>query len=101
MSLADDCLPEECLEICAKTIEKNLVEITKNVPTDNECSNEVLAKKYTILGSCFREIKAYVREALKSVQIGSDGTAFNLMEAGKHKTLQEFDEVKVELEGAE
>jgi len=101
MSLADDCLPEECLEICAKTIENNLVEITKNVPTGNECSNEVLAKKYTILGSCFREIKTYVGEALKSVQIGSDGTAFNLMEAGKHKTLQEFDEVKVELEGAE
>jgi len=62
MSLADDCLPEECLEICAKTIENNLVEITKNVPTGNECSNEVLAKKYTILGSCFREIKTYVGE---------------------------------------
>jgi len=101
MSLADDCLPEECLEICAKTIEKNLVEITKNVPTGNECSNEVLAKKYTILGSCFREIKTYVRETLKSVQIGSRRHCLQPHGGWEAQDLQEFDEVKVELEGAE
>lgn len=31
------------------------------------------------------------------MQIGSDGNAFNLMEAGKHKILDEFADAKIEL----
>ena len=99
MSLADDCLPEECMGICVETIQKNLVTITKHMLTGNECSQEELAKKWTVLGSCLREIKIYTKEALKAVEKGSDCTAFNLVEASKHKTLDEFDDAKVTLTG--
>ncbi len=99
MSLADDCLPEECMEICVETIQKNLLAITKHMPTGNECSQEELAKKWTVLGSCLREIKVYTKEELKAVEKGSDSTAFNLVEASKHKTLDEFDDAKVTITG--
>jgi hypothetical protein len=99
MSLADDCLPEECMGICVEIIQKNLVTITKHMLTGNECSQEELAKKWTVLGSCLREIKIYTKEALKAVEKGSDSTAFNLVEASKHKTLDEFDDAKVTITG--
>ena len=99
MSLADNCLPEGCMEICVETIQKNLLAITKHMPTGNECSQEELAKKWTVPGSCLREIKIYTKEALKAVEKGSDCTAFNLVEASKHKTLGEFDDAKVIITG--
>ena len=99
MSLADDCMPEDCLEICAKEIQENLLAITKHIPTGNECSASELAKKWTVLGRCLRRIKDYTKEALKSVQMGSDSTAFHLIEASKHKTLGEFADTKLEITG--
>jgi hypothetical protein len=91
MSLADDLPPEACLEACTETIEGNLVAISKNLP-DVDDSQEDLARKYTILGKCLRSIKEYTKEALKAAQIGSDSCAYNLMEAGKHRSLQDFSE---------
>ena len=85
--------------ICADIIQKNLMAITKHMPTGNECSQGELAGKWTVLGSCLREIKAYTKEALKAVEKGSDSAAFNLVEASKHKTLDEFDDAKVTITG--
>lgn len=99
MSLADNCPPEACVGICAETIQKNLMAIIKHMPTGNECRQEDLAKKWTVLGSCLREIKEYTKEALKAVEKGSDSTAFDLVEASKHKTLDEFDDAKVTITG--
>ena len=99
MSLADNCPPEDCMGICADIIQKNLIAVVKHMPTGNECSQEELAKKWTVLGSCLREIKEYTKEALKAVEKGSDSTAFNLVEASKHKTLDEFDDAKVTITG--
>lgn len=96
MSLADDCPPEDCLEVCAKELQDNLLAITKHVPTGNECSQAELAKKYTVLGRCFREIRTYTKEALKAVEKGSSQTAVILLEQAQHRTLSEFADVKVE-----
>jgi hypothetical protein len=97
MSLADDMMPEDCIEACAETIEENLKAVLANIPTGNECSNAELAKKYTVLGKCFRSIKEYTKEALKATQKGSDSIAFNLIEASKHKPLSEFADATVEV----
>ena len=89
MTLADDISPEKCLEACIGTIEENFVSASENLP-DVDDSQEDLARKYTILGKCLRSIKEYTKEALKAAQIGSDSCAFNLMEAGKHRSLHDF-----------
>ena len=98
MTLADDLPPEACLEACTGTIEGNLVAISKNLP-DVEDTPEELAKKYAILGKCLRTIKEYAKEALKSAQIGSDSAAFLLMQAGQHKTLDEFGDTQITITG--
>ena len=101
MSLAENCPPEDCLEICAKEIQENLLAITKHIPTGNECSQAELAKKYTILGRCFREIRTYTKEALKSIELGSSQTAVILLEQANHKTLDEFSDanLKISIDG--
>lgn len=91
MTLADDLPPEACLEACTGTIEANLVAVSKNLPDVDDAPAE-LARKYTILQKCLRSIKEYTKEALKAAQIGSDSAAFNLMEPGKHKSLDSFSE---------
>ena len=97
MSLADDCSPGACLEICTANIQENLLAITKHIPTGNECSQAELAKKYTILGRCFRQIRSYTKEALKSIELGSSQTAVILLEQANHKTLDEFSDAEVEI----
>ena len=99
MSLADDLSPEQVMEAVGKVLEERLQVILRHVPTGNECSQEELAKKWTVLGSCLRTIKEYTREGLKAVQIGSDSTAFHLMEASKHKPLDSFADAKIEITG--
>ena len=99
MSLADDLSPEQVMEAVGKVLEERLQVILRHVPTGNECSQEELAKKWTVLGSCLRTIKEYTREGLKAVQIGSDSTAFNLVEASKHKPLDSFADAKIEITG--
>ena len=99
MSLADDLSPEQVMEAVGKVLEERLQVILRHVPTGNECSQEDLAKKWTVLGSCLRTIKEYTREGLKAVQIGSDSTAFNLVEASKHQTLDKFTDAKIEITG--
>ncbi len=101
MSLADNCPPEDCLEICAKEIQESLLAITRHMPTGNECSQTDLAKKWTVLGSCLRTIKEYTKEGLKAVEKGSDSTAFNLLEASQHKPLSEFADTKLEISKVE
>lgn len=98
MSLADDMTPEACIEVCVETIEESLKEVLKNAPLPEESSDEA-ARKYVILGKCFRTIKEYTKEALKSVQYGQDSTAFVLMRASAHKTLDEFDDTTVTITG--
>lgn len=97
MSLADDCSPGACPEICTANIQKNFLAITKHIPTGNECSQAELAKKYTILGRCFREIRIYTKEALKSIEMGSSQTVVILLEQAAHKTLDEFSDAKVKI----
>lgn len=94
MSLADDLIPEACLEACTETIEENLVAVSKNLPDPNDSPKEA-ARKYVILGKCLRSIKEYTKEALKSVQMGSDSTAFSLMEGRKHRSLENFADTQV------
>lgn len=98
MSLADDLDPEACLEACTETIEESLKAALWNLPDANDSPAEA-ARKYTILGKCFRSIRTYTKEALKSVQIGSDSAAFSLMEAGKHRSLSEFEDTQVTITG--
>lgn len=98
MSLADDMSPECCVEVCAETIEEALKDALKNMPLPEEDSDEA-ARKYVILGKCFRTIKEYTKEALKSVQYGQDNAAYVLMKAGQHKTLSEFDDTTVTITG--
>ena len=99
MSLADDLPPNAVMEAVGEILEEKLQVILRHVPTGNECSQEELAKKWTVLGSCLRTIKEYTREGLKAVQIGSDSTAFNLVEASKHKSLDSFADAKIEITG--
>jgi len=98
MTLADDMTPEACIGVCVETIEESLKDALKNIPLPEEDSDEA-ARKYVILGKCFRTIKEYTKEALKSVQYGQDSTAFVLMRASAHKTLDEFDDAKVTITG--
>lgn len=98
MSLADDMEPAACIGVCVETIEESLKDALKNAPLPGEDSDEA-ARKYVILGKCFRTIKEYTKEALKSVQYGQDSTAFVLMRASAHKTLDEFDDAKVTITG--
>jgi len=89
MSLADDMLPEDCIDVCQETIAKNLIVLTENLPEPDDVPDE-LAKKYTILGARLRTIKEYVKEAQKATQKGCDSVAFLLSEQAKHKPLSEF-----------
>ena len=89
MSLADDMEPEDCIEMCYETIEKNLLVVAANMPGPNDGPEE-LARKYTILGSRMRAIKEYLKEAQKAVVIGSDSVAFLLLEKSKHRPLEDF-----------
>jgi len=98
MTLADDMVPEACIGACVETIEESLKGALKNMPLPGEDSDEA-ARKYVILGKCFRTIKEYTKEALKSVQYGQDSTAFVLMRASAHKTLDEFDDPAVTITG--
>ena len=98
MSLADDLDPDACLEACTETIEENLKAALRNLPDAND-SPSAAARKYTILGKVFREIRSYTKEALKSVQIGSDSAAHLLIEGGKHRSLESFDDTKVTITG--
>ena len=99
MSLADDLPPNDVIEAVGEILEEKLQVILRHVPTGNECSQEELAKKWTVLWSCLRTIKEYTREGLKAVQKGSDSTAFNLVEASKHKPLDSFADAKIEITG--
>jgi hypothetical protein len=98
MSLADDMAPEACIGVCVETIEESLKDALQNAPLPGEDSDEA-ARKYVILGKCFRTIKEYTKEALKSVQYGQDSTAFVLIRASAHKTLDEFDDTAVTITG--
>ena len=96
MSLADDMMSEDCIEACAETIEENLKAALANMPDQNDSPQDA-AKKYTILGKCFRAIRTYTKEALKATQTGQDSAAFLLLESKKHKPLSEFADAKLEL----
>ncbi len=98
MSLADDLSPEACLEACAEQIGKNIVKTMKNLPEHSDDA-DTKARKYTILGKCFREIRSYTKEALKSLQIGSDEAATVLMIAEQHATLESFGDAKLSITG--
>ena len=98
MSLADDMEPAACIGVCVETVEEALKDALKNMPHPEEDSDEA-ARKYVILGKCFRIVKEYTKEALKSVQYGQDSTAFVLMRASAHKTLDEFDDTTVTITG--
>ena len=58
-------------------------------------SPEEAAKKYAILGRCLRSVKEHTKEALKSVQMGSDGAAYLIMEGQKHHPLDNFVQVSL------
>ncbi|MCK9569592.1 hypothetical protein M0R72_11685 [Candidatus Pacearchaeota archaeon] len=99
MSLADDMAPEDCIEACAETIEENLKAVLANMPDQNDSPQDA-AKKYTILGKCFRAIRNYTKEALKATQMGQDSAAFLLLENKKHRPLDEFaDTVEISIDG--
>jgi hypothetical protein len=89
MTLADDCLPADCLEIVAKTIEENAVVLSKNLPGVNDTSTD-LARKYAVIENSLEEIRKYTREGLKARKKGSVAIAYDFNHASKHKTLNEF-----------
>lgn len=98
MSLADDMLPEDCIELCTETIEESLKAVLANMPGPDD-SPQDSAEKYAIMGKCFREIRAYTKEALKATQTGQDSAAFLLLEGKKHKPLSEFANEKIVITG--
>jgi hypothetical protein len=100
MTIADDLEPILCIEVCVKTLEENLVIISQHLPNAGD-SQEVAATKYTILAKCLRQIKEYTKEALKSCQIGQDGAAINLIIAGQHTPLDEFNDAKLTITGTD
>ena len=94
MTLADEMDPIPCLGLCTEVIEQNLVTAAKNIPGIDD-SPEEAAKKYAVLGRCLRSVKEHTKEALKSVQMGSDGAAYLIMEGQKHHPLDNFVQVSL------
>lgn len=94
MTLADEMDPIPCIGLCTEVIEQNLVTAAKNIPSIDD-SPEEAAKKYAILGRCLRSVKEHTKEALKSVQTGSDGAAYLIMEGQKHHSLSEYDGAQI------
>jgi hypothetical protein len=93
MSLADDCLPVDCLEIVAKQISESAMILNANLPTGADV-NESLAKKYATIEFALETIREYAKEGLKSRKIGSASIAFDFSQAAKHRTLEEFGAVQ-------
>jgi hypothetical protein len=89
MTLADDCPPEDCLEIVAKQISESAMILNANLPTGADV-NESLAKKYAVIEDALETIRTYAKEGLKSRKIGSASIAFDFSQASKHKPLNEF-----------
>ena len=98
MTLADEMDPIPCIGLCTEVIEQNLVTAAKNIPSIDD-SPEEAAKKYAILGRCLRSVKEHTKEALKSVQMGSDCAAYLIMEGQKHHSLSEYDTMQVTITG--
>lgn len=98
MTLADEMEPIPCIGLCSEVIHRNLVDAINNCP-DIDDSPEEAAKKYAILGRALRGIKEHTKEALKSVQMGSDSAAFLIMEGQKHHPLSEYDDAKISITG--
>jgi hypothetical protein len=96
--MADDMAPIPCIGLCSEVIQKNLVDAINNCPDIDDDPDEA-AKKYAILGRCLRAIKEHTKEALKSVQMGSDMAAFLIMEGQKHHSLSEYDDAKISITG--
>ena len=98
MTLSDEMDPIPCIDLCGSIIEKQLVNALQNIPGVDD-SPEDAAKKYAILGRCLRSVKEHVKEALKSVQMGSDTAAFLMLEGSKHHSLSEYDDAKISITG--
>ena len=98
MTIADDMDPISCLGLCLPEVERNLINALNHMP-DVDDSPEEAAKKYAILGRCLRGVKEYTKEALKAVQIGSDGAARNLLDGAMHHSLAEYDDAKIAITG--
>lgn len=98
MTLADGMDPIPCIGLCIPEVERNLVTALENMPEVDD-SPEDAAKKYAILGRCLRGMKEHVKEALKSVQNGSDTAAFLMLEGSKHHSLSEYEDAKISIIG--